>query len=123
VSHYHWLLCAGFRAHTDWTEFLTLLDSRSKDSAELLILLPNPKYSFVGSVKNRAVPFQHDALPDERSSFARRSMQLLFSQPAPRSTSNSVRNVGTLMSLYFQESVRTVDVFAFASIRTCCYER
>jgi hypothetical protein len=66
VSHYHRLLCAGFRAHTDWTEFLTLLDSRSKDSAELLILLPNPKYSFVGSVKNRAVPFQHDALPDER---------------------------------------------------------
>jgi|SRR6516162_8658941 len=57
VFHYHWLLCAEFCAYTDWAEFVTLLDSRAKDSAELLILLPNPKYSLVGSIKSRAVPF------------------------------------------------------------------
>jgi hypothetical protein len=65
VFHYRRLLCARFCAHTDWAEFATLFDSCSKDSAELLIL-PNPKCSFVGSIKSHAVPFQHDALPDER---------------------------------------------------------
>jgi hypothetical protein len=65
VFHYHRLFCAGFCAHTDWAEFVTFLDSRLEDSAELLIL-PNPKCSFVGSIKSHAVPFQHDALPDEQ---------------------------------------------------------
>jgi len=65
VVHYHRLLCAGFCAQSDWAEFATLFDSRSKDSAEFLIL-PNPKCSFVGSFKSSGDPFQHDALPDER---------------------------------------------------------
>ena len=64
VFHYHWLLCAEFCAYADWAEFVTLLDSRAKDSAELLIL-SNPKCSFVGSIKSHALPFQHDALPVE----------------------------------------------------------
>jgi hypothetical protein len=42
----------------------TLFDSRSKDSAEFLIL-SNSKCSFVGSIKSHAVPFQHDVLLDE----------------------------------------------------------
>src|SRR6516165_413475 len=68
MFHYHRLLCAGFCAHTDGTGFLTSLDSHSKDSAELLILLPAPKYRFVGfddSIKSSGKPFRHDALPDE----------------------------------------------------------
>ena len=65
VFHYHRLFCAGFCAQSDWAEFATLFDSRSKDSAEFLILL-NPKCSLVGSIKSHAVPFKHDALRDER---------------------------------------------------------
>jgi len=96
VVHYHRLLCAGFCAQSDWAEFATLFDSRSKDSAEFLIL-PNPKCSFVGSIKSHAVPFQHDALPDERVVIRTQKPLLPFSA-TPRARSNSVRNVGTLMS-------------------------
>jgi hypothetical protein len=65
MFHYHRLLCAGFCAHTDGARFVTSFDSRSKDSAELRILLSTLKYFFVGSSKSSDKPFRHDALPDE----------------------------------------------------------
>jgi hypothetical protein len=57
-----------FHYHRLETGFLTSFDSRSKDSAEVLILLPAPKYRFVGfagSIKSSVEPFRHDTLPDE----------------------------------------------------------
>jgi hypothetical protein len=84
VVHYHRLLCAGFCAQSDWAEFATLFDSRSKDSAEFLIL-PNPKCSFVGSIKSHAVPFKHDALPDKRVVSRTQEPAATFPDPDPRS--------------------------------------
>jgi hypothetical protein len=65
MSHCYRLLRAGLCAHTNGAGFATSFDSRSKDPAELLILLATPKYSSVGSIKSSSDPFQHDALPDE----------------------------------------------------------
>jgi hypothetical protein len=108
VSHYHGFLCARFCAHTDWTSFVTLLNSCSKESTERLILL-NPKHSLVGPVKSRAIEFQHDAHPMNESQPHKPTVIFFRYSPC---VFNSVRDLGTLNVVLFQESVRVVDVFA-----------
>ena len=100
MFHYHRLLCAGFCAHTDWAKFMTLFNSRSKDSTELLIL-PNPKCSFVGSVKSHAVPFKHDAHPMNESQ--PHEPTVIFSD-IPRVRSILCAILGTLMSFLFNKA-------------------
>jgi hypothetical protein len=62
---------------------VALLNSCSKESTERLILL-NPKCNFVGSIKSYAVPFQHDALPDERVAIHTPESAITFFCKSPR---------------------------------------